>query len=241
MTHHLGQASSMSDHSITVDLLRIVQTYLKPCQSRSPGVAEVLEKLDFHLTYSQLELDIKPSVPIDKEALLDQSITAITDKALQPIAKQLEQARNKLTWRIDNGLFYSERANVGESYRSGNMHSELIGPEGCVFRDESFRLGLFILAPTTLYRDHNHTAPELYINLTGPCGWRFSPKDWQDFNAGSLIWNPSGLTHATRTYQQPMLSIYSWTKDIKSQCSVIPMDDWSGIERQLTNEKSQNL
>ena len=34
---------------------------------------------------------------------------------------------------------------------------------------------------------------------------------------------------------------YSWTKDIKSQCSVIPMDDWSGIERQLTNEKSQNL
>ena len=235
MIHHLDQVSSMSEYSITVDLLRIVQTYLQPYRSKSPGVAEVLKKLDFHLTYSQQELSIKPGVPIDKVALLDQSITAITNKELQSIAQQLRLVRNQLTWRIDTGLFYAEQANVGHGYRRGNMHSELIGPDGCVFRDGSFRLGLFILAPTTLYRDHNHAAPELYINLTGPCGWRFVPKGWQDFDAGSLIWNPSGLTHATRTYKQPMLSIYSWTKDVKSQCSVIPMDDWQAIEMELTN------
>ncbi len=36
-------------------------------------------------------------------------------------------------------------------------------------------MGLFVIAPHVLYRDHAHAAPELYLPLTGPHGWRFAP------------------------------------------------------------------
>ena len=97
-------------------------------------------------------------------------------------------------------------------------------------------MGLFLLAPRTMYRDHAHPAPELYLNLTGPTGWRFDRGDWQDIEAGEVLWNPSGKVHATRTYHKPFLAMYSWTQDVKEKCQVIHADDWEELEKQLINQ-----
>ena len=126
---------------------------------------------------------------------LNGAIAAITMPSLKTLAKQLSIANQHLAWRVDNGLFYSESADVGQGYLKGNLHSELIGPDGCIFVDDYFRLGFFLLAPFTLYRDHAHSAPELYVTLTGPSGWRFSQNQWIDKAAGEILWNPSDIVH----------------------------------------------
>ncbi len=228
----------MQKESVSIGLLRLIQEQLRQRESRSPGVVEVLAGLKRHLDNTHLAVEENPVLPPGREVLLDRSIEGINDPLLQPLADQIRLARNRLTWRIDYGLFYPEEADVGQAYLDGNMHTELIGPNGCVFPDDDFSLGLFMLPPATLYRDHDHAAPELYFNLTGPCGWRFDKGCWQDFGAGSLIWNPESMAHAMRTYEQSFLSVYSWTSNVNSLCRVVPADDWQEIEAQLANTQN---
>ena len=231
----------MSEQPNSVDLIRLIQDYLIPHESSSPGVREVLAGIRRHLANPGSILSANPVLPQDREELLSQSLASITEPSLQPIAQILRRAHNALTWRVDYGLFYPKEADVGEGYLNGNMHTELIGPNGCVYRDDDFSLGIFMLSPATLYRDHDHAAPELYLNLTGPCGWRFNQGNWQDFDAGSIIWNPNGLAHAMRAYEQPFLSVYSWTENVNSLCRVVPTNDWQKIEAQLKNPKTNIL
>jgi len=228
----------MQTEPVSIGFLRLIRELLQRRASHSEGVLEVLAGLNRHLDNSHTALAENPVLPVDRAGLLDQSVASINEPALQPLAEQIRLARNGLTWRVDYGLFYPEEADVGQAYRDSNMHTEFIGPNGCVFHDDNFSLGLFMLAPRTLYRDHDHAAPELYFNLTGPCGWRFDKGIWQDFGAGSLIWNPEGLAHAMRSYEQPFLSVYSWTSNVNSLCRVVPADDWQEIEAQLVHPEN---
>ena len=228
----------MSDQSASVDLVRLIHRYFRRVDQSASGVSEVVAGIDRHLANPGQRVKGKPAVPREREGLLDRSIESVTKPGLQSLGSALGRLRDQLTWRIDDGLFYPPDANVGEGYLNGNLHTELIGPDGCVFRDEEFSLGIFMLAPATLYRDHDHAAPELYLNLTGPCGWRFDRGSWRDFSAGSIVWNPDGRVHAMRTYEQPFLSVYSWTANVKSRCRVLPMDDWQDIEAQLANSQT---
>lgn len=230
----------MKTESVCIKLLRLIQELLQQRESHSEGVTDVLAGLNRHLDNSHTALAENPVLPAERAKLLDRSIASINELSLQPLAEQIRRARDQLTWRVDYGLFYPEEADVGQAYRDGNMHTELIGPNGCVFQDDDFSLGMFMLAPQTFYRDHDHAAPELYYNLTGPCGWRFDKGHWQDFGAGSLVWNPEGLAHAMRTYEQPFLSVYSWTSNVNSLCRVVPVDDWQEIEAQLVNLENNN-
>ena len=90
-----------------------------------------------------------------------------------------------------------------------------------------------MLGPRTLYRDHNHEAPELYVNLSERSGWRFGKRDWKDYPSGSLIWNASGAPHATRVYEQPFISVFVWLENVNSRCNLVHCDDWEEIEHEL--------
>ena len=225
----------MKPESPPVALLREIRDLLRERDRQVPGVHEVVAGVERHLDATHSALAENPVLPQERRALLALCIAGVTAPALQPIAVKIRGVCQRLTWRVDAGLFYPQGDNVGEGYLRNNMHCELIGPNGCVFHDDTFSLGLFMLAPQTLYRDHAHVAPELYLNLTGPCGWRLDREDWTDLGPGSLVWNPSGRVHATRTYDQPFLSVYSWTQHVNSLCRVVPMDDWEEIEAQLAD------
>ena len=152
---------------------------------------------------------------------------------LNALSTALNNALPQLQWRIDRGIYYESDADVGDGYRDGNMHCELIGPDGSAFLHDDFTLGLFLLKPRVLYRDHAHLAPELYLTLTGPTGWRIEDGLWQDKPPGAILWNAPETGHATRVYSEPFLSIYSWTRDVRSKCRVVPRPDWSEIEQAL--------
>lgn len=167
------------------------------------------------------------------ENLLCSAIYKIPDTPFFKLKSALMAGYNQLQWRVDDGGFYAKGSDVGDGYRRGNLHALLVGPEDCPFVANDFLLGFFLLSPKTLYRDHKHLAPEIYVPLTGPSGWRFDQGAWKDHTAGSAIYNPPNLVHATRVYKTPFLALFGWSQDIGSACEVVFAGDWENIEKKL--------
>ncbi|SLN24982.1 hypothetical protein ROA7450_01027 [Roseovarius albus] len=172
------------------------------------------------------------TIPAHADLLCD-TISQIPDGPLSKLKLALTHAHHHLHWRVDDGEYYANGADVGEGYRTGNMHALLVGPQNSLFHANDFLLGFFLLAPRTLYRDHKHLAPEVYMPLTGPNGWRFGAGDWRDHDAGEIIYNAPNIVHATRVYDIPFLSLFAWTRNIAQPCSVVFAQDWDAVEAEL--------
>jgi hypothetical protein len=97
---------------------------------------------------------------------------------------------------------------------------EIIGPNG-FFAGEDFLLGLLMLGPDCHYKDHYHPAPELYWPLTGPTQWKQGQGTFEQKAAGDIIWHASNVLHATKTASQPMLAVWSWTKDTHTPAKLV--------------------
>jgi len=121
-------------------------------------------------------------------------------------------------------------AAIGADFAAGHAYARIIG-DGAAITARDFDLGLFLIAPHVLYRDHCHPAPELYAPLTGPHGWRFSPGAPLVLKgAHEPVWNPSGQPHATKVGPAPFLCLYGWTRSVDLPARVIPADDWPELE-----------
>ena len=213
-------------------LVESIITYLRAHRGAAPGVNLTLKKLASIDLSDKNFIDAPPQGTRHDEVLND-AVARIATPELQEIANCLKAAKDDLVWREDNAQFYPPGADLGEGYKRCNLHSLLIGPDACGHHHPDFSLGIFMLGPRTLYRDHNHDAPELYINLSDKSGWRFGASGWQDFVAGSLIWNAAGEPHATRVYDEPFISVFVWLENVNSPCNVIHCDDWPKIEKDL--------
>ena len=216
-------------------LVRAILSFLEANRSHSEGADLVMRKVE--------ALDLSLAAIADREPRLERhaevlshAIEDISSADLRDIAEGLKLAQHDLVWREDDGRYYPPDADLGDGYRNCNLHTVLIGPDACGFEAAGFCLGLFMLGPRTLYRDHAHAAPELYVNLSPRSGWRLSDGWWRDFEAGSLIWNAPGEVHATRAYERPFLSVFVWLEDIEAQCQVVPFPDWPDIEGKLRQD-----
>ena len=129
-----------------------------------------LNTQDFHVE----DINAFTSGVPQHENLLCSAVSKIPDTPFFKLKSALMAGYTELKWRVDEGGFYAKGAVVGDGYRRGNLHALLVGPQDCPFVANDFLLGFFLLSPHTLYRDHKHLAPELYVPLTGPSGWRLT-------------------------------------------------------------------
>ena len=218
-------------------LIGSIVTYLRAHRAATPGVGLTLDKLAAMDLSDDRLIDIPPQGTRHEEVLKN-AIAGIVALELQEIARCLKAAKDDLVWREDNAQFYPPGADLGEGYTKCNLHTLLIGPDACGQHHPDFSLGVFMLGPRTLYRDHNHDAPELYLNLSENSGWRFGTREWRDYPAGSLIWNAAGEPHATRVYDQPFISVFVWLENVNSRCNVIHFDDWAEVEQGLAKQSN---
>lgn len=143
------------------------------------------------------------------------------------LADSIAKASPYLRWITYDGYPIEE---IGESFARGHAFTSLAG-EGAPVTAEEFDLGLFLIAPHVLYRDHHHKAPELYAPLTGPHGWRFAPgAPLQVKPAHQPVWNDPDAPHLTKVGAVPFLAIFGWTRDVNETARVIPADDWPALE-----------
>jgi len=173
-----------------------------------------------------------PSMPDVFANDLDVAIKHIPPQ-LSSLASAIDASKHIVQWNRDLGQFYVKDANVGGSYRNGNMNCILIGSQNGFFHSDKLFMGLFFLQPYTFYRDHDHEASEMYFNLTGPHGFRFDVNGWSDYPADSIIWNAPWLPHATRVYNIPFLCLYAWVGNLECLCRVVDADDWAQLEDEL--------
>jgi hypothetical protein len=222
----------MSDHTGPAGLVQAIRARIEQHADLHAGIGDVLRKLDRASPRAGKPATAQ-SLPPHRQEALARAIRNIPRPQLSSVAEAVEMAADRLVWRVDRGLYYAHDADVGEGYLNGNMHCILVGPDGCAFTSDEILMGLFFLSPRTLYRDHNHTAPELYMNLTGPTGWRFDVGAWGDKAPGAVIWNDPMAVHATRIYDQPWLAVFVWPDEIDASCNVVPASDWGDIEAGL--------
>ncbi len=217
---------------MSIEIINGIRRYLQVKVAEADGAQEVLNHLGSIALTDKNRCYREPQIP---ENLSSQLETAIQQSGseLGSLVEAIAAAKDDLHWRVDRGLYYEPGAEVGSEYTENNMHCELIGPNSADYYCEDFRLGVFLLGPRVLYRDHTHAAPEFYLTLTGPTGWRFDLGQWQDHDSGSMIWNHASQVHAIRVYDKPFLSVYSWTQDVNEKCQVVSASDWDDIQNNL--------
>ena len=168
----------------------------------------------------------KPAPPVCGH--LDTALVAMT--GADPLCMAIEDIRPQLSWITYDAY---PRQLIGNRFPLAHAFVSLIGGVGFIPADD-FELGLFLIAPKTLYRDHCHRAPELYVPLTGPHEWRFGTgASWTEYKAHTPIWNEPMQVHATLVRDLPFLSLFAWTRDVDAHATVTPSPDWNLIEAGL--------
>ena len=159
--------------------------------------------------------------------LLDSALHQVRTGGRARLANAIQGAMPYLHWTVYD-LY--PRALIGAEFADGHGFASLIG-EGSLIEAEDFDLGLFLIGPSILYRDHHHAAPELYAPLTGPHGWRFDPRDpFTSKEAHEPVWNEPWQPHATMTGGVAFLCIYCWTRDVNEPAKVITSQGSADVE-----------
>ena len=211
--------ASAADHAAR--LIDEADRYIATLPGR--GVAEVRAGLN---TWRGGDVRVTPQA----NAVVNQHLSA----ALAPLrathlalAQAIEGASPHLTWITYDGYPLEE---IGTDFAKGHAYASLIGEAGNVAAQD-YDLGIFLIAPHVLYRDHHHAAPELYAPLTGPHGWRFGPHTPLITKpAHHPVWNDAHRPHMTKVGPTPFLALFGWIQDVRQVAQVIPAPDWPALE-----------
>ncbi|MCY9848133.1 dimethylsulfonioproprionate lyase family protein [Pectobacterium jejuense] len=93
--------------------------------------------------------------------------------------------------------------------------TQFVGPEDR-WISSHLAIGLTLIAPKTHYPAHCHPATEIYLPLAGTGLWSMGNGGYFSRQPGELIFHRSGVTHATRAQEDPVLALYIWHGDIRS-------------------------
>ena len=151
------------------------------------------------------------------------------------LALAIRQASPHLRWQSYDGY---DPTLIGDAFLTGHAFCSLMGQDGAI-PAQGFALGLFLIAPHILYRDHHHAAPELYAPLTGPHGWRFQPGAALTIKLAHVpVWNDPFQRHLTKVGPLPFLALFGWTADVNDPAKVLYAKDWAALEALRIGEVS---
>ena len=188
-----------------------------------PGVAEVRAALNL---WRGGPVTLKPRPNAVIAAHLRDALAPLAETHLS-LAQAIAEAAPYLTWKPYDSYPIAE---IGEAFAKGQAYASLIG-EDATIPAKDYDLGIFLIAPHLLYRDHHHPAAELYAPLTGPHGWRFGPYTPLIVKPAHVpVWNEPYRPHMTKVGPVPFLCLFGWTNDVKEPAVVLPASDWAKLE-----------
>lgn len=143
------------------------------------------------------------------QLLTDTIKTALSINPL-PISAKIAKVMPLIDWHhpgLDDGRIKPELAN--------NMAAaELVGPDGMIYC-EHLRVGLFVQAANLKYVTRTHPAEETFIILGGSAYWQVEGEKPELGKSGDMIFHPSNTPHASVTTDEPFISAWRWTGDIR--------------------------
>jgi hypothetical protein len=110
---------------------------------------------------------------------------------------------------ILNDLVWRRRLSASPSdvdFWNGHANAMILGPGGLEERSDIW-VGATIMAPGTVYQEHDHPPEEVYLSLA-PGEWWNAQHDWTDPGPTGAIYNPPGILHAMRAGKTPFLALW---------------------------------
>ena len=92
------------------------------------------------------------------------------------------------------------------TFWDGHANAMIVGPGGLEARQDVWA-GVSLMAPHTVYVDHDHPPEEVYLALSDGAWWN-ADMDWTEPGPGGLIYNRPGIRHAMRAGAQPFLALW---------------------------------
>jgi hypothetical protein len=178
------------------ELLRSFRDYLAGLDD------ETLRGFTSGIDWSMPARPLQPN-PLACLAHLDRSAELAPPQARR-LAGLLAERRHAFRW----GQTYTP-ADFGRRFIDNYGWLELFGTRGH-FANDAIAGGFLILGPNILYPDHHHVAEEIYIPLTGGAEWRMADQPFRLREAGEVIHHATGVNHAMRTGNEPLLALYLW-------------------------------
>eukprot|EP01037_Dinobryon_pediforme_P007667 gene7667-7728_t len=206
MRHTWQMDDSFDGNSQSWRARRLIEAFKRRLSlQQGDGVQEVLTCLG-----EQNLGDVRATRPktLDVVRFIDETLVE-TAEFDGEIAASIAALAPDLEWMQSSS--YTDEI-LGEGFTANYGWCEIIGPRG-FFKGDDFLLGLLMLGPNRHYLDHHHPAPELYWPLTGGTLWRKGDSDLIERAAGTPIWHPAHVVHATKTLEKPLLTFWSWTRE----------------------------
>ena len=82
----------------------------------------------------------------------------------------------------------------------------IVGPNGLETHDH-VQIGVSLMAPDTVYPDHQHVPEEVYLVLSSG-DWRQNAGAWHEPAIGGIVYNPPNIVHGMRSRTSPLLAIW---------------------------------
>ena len=202
-------------------LMAEVRAYLAPLTC--PGAAELRRFV------AQCTPTPPPAAPGPQPVVATHLPAALA--ALAPthpaLAAAIGTAAPHLRWSSDGTAPPDQ---IGPTFASGHAFCPLITPDAALAATDA-EFGFILIAPHILCRDHSHPAPELYLPLTGPHGWRFGPgRPLIVKPAHRPVWNDADRPHLTKVGPTPFLAFVFRTGEIATRTRILPAADWPALE-----------
>ncbi|MGV1681700.1 dimethylsulfonioproprionate lyase family protein [Sphingopyxis sp. NJF-3] len=135
------------------------------------------------------------------------SLDAGADGALASLMRSFTTVAGMMRWRQ---TYRPGEADAGFLERYG--WTELAGADGLV-RADKISAGLLLLGPQCYYPAHSHPAHEIYVPLSGTAAWFDADRGWREVPPLQTIVHRSGVAHAMRTAEKPLLAYFHWSGD----------------------------
>lgn len=120
--------------------------------------------------------------------------------------------KDHLNWQLNDN--YKEL--FPKYFFNKKSYVELIGLSGLLLNNK-IRIGLLLLGDQVNYPPHHHPASELYNIISGKGFWQKGKKDFIELQPGQEIFHKPWEAHAMKTSQEPILALFSWSKDITTE------------------------
>jgi len=147
------------------------------------------------------------AAPSHYAALLERALENARLGPVAEVAAQLTPVHSSLPW-----VYHYEPRSVEEDLSDRIAFAELVGPDGPM-RAPHCRIGFTLMAERTTYPMHCHPAVELYLVMTGCAQWQ-TPTSNRRVRPGEFVLHASNEPHAMRTFDEPLLALWSWSGDI---------------------------
>ncbi|MBI10920.1 MAG: transcriptional regulator [Rhodospirillaceae bacterium] len=108
---------------------------------------------------------------------------------------------------IEPQLAWFQKPAGDEHFRANHANTVVIGVDG-IERRNDVRIGVSLVAPDTVYPDHNHPPEEIYAVLSDGA-WRQNKGAWRKPGLGGTVHNVPNILHGMRSYDTPLLAVWS--------------------------------